>query len=132
MLDQISTLCLDGPNDCEVVMVGDFNLSDVLWDCATVVCPDNTKDKKFILQKKFLDKFAESSLYWQLIIDGTITRRRMYNCKLQDSLLDQVLVTEPALIMDTEVSQLYQYKNKVWRHTRILLHRKIKMVIFNK
>ena len=96
MLDQISTLCLDGPNDCEVVMVGDFNLSDVLWDCATVVCPDNTKDKKFILQKKFLVKFAESSLYWQLIIDGTITRRRMYNCKLQDSLLDQVLVTEPA------------------------------------
>ena len=103
MLNEVSTLCSNKPTDCEVAMFGDFNLPDVLWDSATVVCPENTKDKKFIIQKKFVETLIDCGLHWHLN-DGTITRRRKYKDELQEALLDQVLSTEPALIMDTDVT----------------------------
>ena len=35
MLDQISSLCANKPDDCELFIAGDFNLPNILWDSAS-------------------------------------------------------------------------------------------------
>lgn len=106
MIDQIKnlkTLILSG---IEVMIVGDFNLPEVLWDSGSVVSPQATNNKQLLIQRKFLDTFQDTGLYWQLS-DGTVTRRRLYNGSLQESLLDQVLISDPALILQCKIiSQL--------------------------
>ena len=86
----------------EIVVVGDFNLPNVVWDSGSVMAPHSTKNKELIIQKKFIDVFQDTGLYWQLN-DGTITRTRMYNGQLQESLLDQVLVSDPVINLQCEV-----------------------------
>lgn len=103
MIDQIKNLKSLMPSGSEMMLVGDFNLPDVLWNTGTVDCPSDTKNRQFLVQKKFIDMFLETGLFWHLP-DGTVTRRRMYNGALQESLLDQVLTSDPALILDCEVS----------------------------
>ena len=103
LIDQINNLKLSFPFGTEIMILGDFNLPDVLWDTGTVVCPQNTKNRQYIIQKKFIDTFLDNELHWHLN-DGTITRRRIYGGSLQESLLDQVLTSDPALLVDCVVS----------------------------
>ncbi len=102
MLDQIQdlkSLILEGT---EVLMVGDFNLPNVLWDSGSVVSPVGTKNRKLVLQKKFIRTFQDVGLQWQLK-DGTVTRRRLYNGVMQESFLDQVLTTDSTIIQGCTV-----------------------------
>ena len=100
IIDNINKI--DLTNDCELVIVGDFNLPDVSWDAGIVVCPVGSTNKSFILQKDFLDMFNYKNLTW-LLDDSYITRRRMVNGILQESLLDQILVSNINISRDLRI-----------------------------
>jgi hypothetical protein len=85
----------------ELQVYGDFNLPNVNWDTSTVNCPINTVNPFFTIQRDFLEVLTSKGLT-PLIEDGTVTRRRMVNGILQESLLDQVLVSNPNTIINTE------------------------------
>ena len=103
MINEIRNLKSVIPAGTELMVVGDFNLPNVLWDTGTVECPPETKNKQFIIQKKFVDMFLDAGLFWHLQ-DGTVTRRRMYDGVLQESHLDQVLTSDPALMLNCQVT----------------------------
>lgn len=102
MISQIKNLKSVIPSDAELMVVGDFNLPNVCWDTGTVICPTQTRNKHFGIQKKFVDMFLDEGLFWHLP-DGTTTRRRMYNGVLQESHLDQILTTDPAILLNFEI-----------------------------
>ena len=78
----------------ELHIYGDFNLPNVSWDTLTVNCPVNTINPFYTVQRDFLETLIETGLT-PVIKDGTITRRRVVGDTLQESLLDQVLVSNP-------------------------------------
>ena len=102
MIEKINSLKTIIPCDSELMLVGDFNLPNVSWDTATVICPPETRNKFFKLQKKFVDMFLDAGLFWHLP-DGTTTRRRMYDGVLQESHLDQVFTSDPATLLECEL-----------------------------
>ena len=86
----------------EMVVLGDFNLPNVAWNTGTVNCPLGSKNKLFILQKDFLDMFHYNNLTW-LMDDSYITRRRIVSGTLQESLLDQILVSNVDISRDLKI-----------------------------
>ena len=87
------------PNQ-ELILVGDFNLPDVSWNSGKVKAPKDTIDKSLILQRSYLTLFHEMNLQWCLNDDNITRSRLLSNGILQESCLDQVLVSNPALIFD--------------------------------
>ena len=85
----------------ELHIYGDFNLPNVNWDTSTVNCPNNTINTFYTIQHEFLESLSEKGLT-PLIKDGIITRRRTVNGFLQESLLDQVLVSNPNSVDNVE------------------------------
>ena len=83
-------------NENEVILVGDFNLSDVCWVSGTVSGPADTTDKFKCLQQEFLDMFTALGYAWH--ITDEITRRRMVAGVLQESTLDQVFSSNSAIV----------------------------------
>ena len=65
-------------------------------------CPTGTANKPYILQKNFLDMFNYKKLTW-LLDDSHVTRRRLVDGKLQESLLDQILVSNIDMSRDFKV-----------------------------
>ena len=57
---------------------------------------------KLLLQKEFLDMFHYKNLIW-LMDDSYVTRRRLVNGSLQESLLDQVLVSNVDISRDLNI-----------------------------
>ena len=102
IINAITSLCDSMSADTQFMLVGDFNLPSVSWDTGSVNCPLDTKNKNFVLQKKFVNMFQENGLYWH-IPDGTVTRRRLYNGELQESHLDQVFTSDPAIFSGFEI-----------------------------
>ena len=90
MIEQIGKL--DVGDGYELVIAGDFNLPDVSWDTGVVKCPLATTNKSFTLQQEFLSMFNYKNLSW-LLDDSYVTRRRVVNGIMQESLLDQILVS---------------------------------------
>ena len=80
-------------------ILGDFNLPDVHWGTNTVNCPVNTRNTFYTMQQKYLDLFSQHGLT-ACINDGTVTRRRLVDGTLQESLLDQVLVSDLNSVVD--------------------------------
>ena len=93
---------LDIPPGGEMVVVGDFNMPDVEWNTGIVKCPVSTVDKRFAIQQQMLDMFYSKSLSW-VLGDDIVTRRRLVDGVLQESLLDQVLVTNLDIVRNTRV-----------------------------
>ena len=58
MLDNLSIAVNRLITDNEIIMMGDFNLPDVLWDLGVVACPINTVNQKYVVQQLFLDFFV--------------------------------------------------------------------------
>ena len=101
IMNQIRSLAL--VDDQELIVVGDFNLPDVCWNSGRVNSPKDTINQKLLLQKAYLDLFHETNMKWCLN-NSHITRRRLLeNGVLQESCLDQVLVPNPALILDFKI-----------------------------
>lgn len=99
LLNCINTLKCE-PSE-ELHIYGDFNLPNVQWDIGRVDCPTNSRNPFFVIQRDFLDALTEKGLT-PLVKDGTITRRRVVNDVLQESLLDQVLVSNPNTVENVE------------------------------
>ena len=75
------------PPGGEMVVIGDFNMPDVEWNTGIVRCPISTVNKHFLIQQRMMDMFYSKSLSW-VFGDDTITRRRLVDGVLQESLLD--------------------------------------------
>ena len=99
LLNSIKSLKQD-PNE-ELQIYGDFNLPNVLWQSGIVNCPVNTNNTFFTIQIDFLNALLEKGLF-PLIEDNVITRRRLVNGILQESLLDQVLVSNKNTVENIE------------------------------
>ncbi len=85
-------------DNIEKVFLGDFNLSDVSWIGGTVKCSVDAANKNLQAQRQYLDTVHSAGLTW--LLTDQVTRRRLVGDKVQESLLDQVLCTEDALIRD--------------------------------
>ena len=100
IIEQINMIDIE--DEQELVLVGDFNLPDVSWNSGIVNCSLETKNKSYLLQKDFLDMFHYKNLTW-LMDDSYITRRRLVNGTLQESLLDQILVSNVDMSRDLRI-----------------------------
>eukprot|EP00116_Pleurobrachia_bachei_P009496 sb/3469758/ len=87
----------------EIIMMGDFNLPDVLWDVGVVKCPSNTSNQKYLIQQMFLDFFVQHDLTW-VISDGVKTRRRQVLNELQAATLDNVLTSDYNIFADVNMT----------------------------
>lgn len=95
LIDELNTLPVN--DSSEVIIVGDFNLPNVNWKSGCVEAPDNTTDRNLRNQMNYLDFFIRKGLSWH--IKDTITRRRLVNDYLQESILDQLLTTNMSMIV---------------------------------
>ena len=100
LLKCIDNIC-SGDLFSETIIVGDFNLPDVSWVTGSVNCNIATTNQKLMNQSKFIDLFNDRGLTW--CFTSEITRRRLVKGVLQESLLDQVLVTNDALLTNVEI-----------------------------
>ena len=100
LITQINSL--EVPSGGEMVVIGDFNMPDVEWNTGIVKCPISTVDKRFVIQQQMLDMFYSKNLSW-VFDDDIITRRRLVDGVLQESLLDQVLVTNLDIVRNTRI-----------------------------
>ena len=102
LLQQIRNLTKMLTDDTQIMLTGDFNLPNVLWNTGSVNCPNLTRNKQFTVQQNFINLFQETGMHWHLP-DGSITRQRMYDGKLQESLLDQILTSDPVILNSYEI-----------------------------
>ena len=99
LLSQIENLKLSPSED--LIVLGDFNFPNVNWDNLTANCNTNTINNNLIIQKRYLDMFSEKGLT-PVLNNGTVTRRRVVDNVLQESHLDQVLITNSDFITNAE------------------------------
>ena len=92
---------MKGDKDIEKVLLGDFNYSDISWVSGNVVAPVNSTNQHVKNQQSFLETVHDNGLSW--LLTDQVTRRRMVKDKLQESLIDQVFVTEEALVTDFNI-----------------------------
>ena len=89
-------------NPFETVLVGDLNLPNVSWETGSLKnCNSDTKNVSLLQQLEFIDAFNQLGLQWSLV--NEITRCRMVQGVLQESLLDQVLYTNDALVSSVKL-----------------------------
>ena len=89
-------------NVFETLLVGDFNLPDISWETCCLKNGNNCTSNKLLLQQlEYMDVFNQKGLKWSLV--NEITRRRLVKGVLQESLLDQVLFTNDALVSSTKL-----------------------------
>ena len=99
LLSSIKDICKTS-NKFETVVVGDFNLHDVSWDTGNVKCPQVTQNELFLQQMQYVETL-ELGMKW--FLTNETTRRRLVNGVLQESILDQVLFTNEALVTDVKI-----------------------------
>ena len=100
LLSSIKDICKTS-NKFETVVVCDFNLPDVSWDTGNVKCPQVTQNELFLQQMQYVETFNELGMKW--FLTNETTRRRLVNGVLQESILDQVLFTNEALVTDVKL-----------------------------
>ena len=97
LLDYLNKYLEAIPVSHDIIMLGDFNLPNVSWNTGAVACQSDTANKKFIIQRMFLDLFNSHDLTW-LLNDNQITRRRVVSEILQESVLDQILLQDSNML----------------------------------
>ena len=101
LLKCINDIC-NKSNVFETLLLGDLNLPDISWETGSLRnCNSDTNNKFLLQQLEFIDLFNKLGLMWSLI--NEITRRRVVQGVLQESLLDQVLYTNEALVSDVKL-----------------------------
>ena len=100
LLSSIKDICKTS-NKFETVVVGDFNLPNVSWDTGNVKCPQVTQNELFLQQMQYVETFNELGMKW--FLTNETTKRRLVNGVLQESILDQVLFTNEALVIDVKL-----------------------------
>ena len=100
LLNCIETICKES-NDYETILLGDFNLPNISWVNGNISGISSTENKCLSLQLDYLNLFTEKGLHWCLT--NEITRRKMVDGTLQESLLDQILSTNDALVASFKI-----------------------------
>ena len=100
LLSCLHNIC-DESNDFETILMGDFNLSKVSWEIGSIVGSVGSKDKNLCTQQMYMNMFNDKGLSW--FFTDEVTRRRLVKDTLQQSLLDQVLYTNDALVNDCQI-----------------------------
>ena len=100
LLNCIEKICHED-NDFETVMIGDFNLPNVSWENGTVKAPLDSNNKVLINQERYMNLFNDKGMTWYFTDE--ITRRSLVKHTLQESLLDQVLYSNDALVSDVQL-----------------------------
>ena len=95
LISCIKSICSER-NDFETLLLGDFNLPNVLWETGSINSNIASKNQFLVTQQKYMDVFNDSGLTWYFT--NETTRRRLVKDTLQESLLDQVLYTNDALV----------------------------------
>ena len=100
LISCIDSICNDKIYN-ETILLGDFNLPDACWITGSVKCNADTDNKILINQCKFMELFNIKGLSWHF--SNETTRRRLVKGVLQESLLDQVLTTNDALLNSIKI-----------------------------
>jgi hypothetical protein len=91
----------DEKNDYETILLGDFNLPNVSWDTGVLNAKVSSTNKALGIQGKFIELFNDKGMTWYFKTEST--RRRLVNGVLQESLLDQILYTNDALVNSCKI-----------------------------
>ena len=81
--------------------MGNFNVADVSWKTGNVKCSELTTNDSLLLQREYMDLFNELGMKW--FLTNETTRRRLVNGVLQENILDQVLYTNEALVIEVKL-----------------------------
>ena len=100
LLSSIKDTC-KASDTYEIILVGDFNLADVSWETGSVKCSELTTNDNLLLQREYMDLFNELGMKW--FLTNETTRRRLVNGVLQESIPDQVLYTNEALVIEAKL-----------------------------
>ena len=100
MLSCIKGIC-KASNTYETIVVGDFNLPDVSWETGNIKCSHLMQTDNLLNQMEYMELFNELGMKW--FLTNEITRRRLVNGVLQESILDQVSFTNEALVTDVKL-----------------------------
>ena len=100
LLSCIKEICKTS-NTYETIVVGDFNLPDVSWETVNIKCSHLTQNDNLLNQMEYMELFNELGMKW--FLTNETTRRRLVNGVLQESILDQVLFTNEALVTDVKL-----------------------------
>ena len=87
------------------MVVGDFNLPDVSWETGNIKCSHLTKNDNLLNQMEYMELSNELGMKW--FLTNEITRRRLVNGVFQESTLDQVLLTNEALVTDVKLLAIF-------------------------
>ena len=96
----IDSICNDKVYD-ESLLLGDFNLPEVCWVTGSVNCNAYTDNKVLLNQIRYMELFNIKGLSWYFT--NETTRRRLVKGVLQESLLDQVITTNDAILNSVEI-----------------------------
>ena len=100
LISCIKSIC-SKRNDFETLLLGDFNLPNVSWETGSINSNIASKNQFLVNQQKYMDVFNDSGLTWYFT--NETTRRRLVKDTLQESLLDQVLYTNDALVNSCKI-----------------------------
>ena len=91
----IRNLCV-GHSPNETIVVGDFNLPEICWVTGTV--GGSVEAGGGNLYSSYMNLITELGLSW--LITDEVTRRRLVGDVIQESTLDQVFVSNDALVVN--------------------------------
>ena len=100
LLECINSICHES-NEFETILIGDFNLPNVSWENGIVKTPKGSNNKVLGNQERYVNLFNDKGMSWYFTDE--ITRRRLVRDTLQESLLDQVLFSNDALVSDVQL-----------------------------
>ena len=100
LLSGLKNICNES-NAFEALLIGDFNLPDISWTTCSAKSKSSTNNIANLQQLDYINLFNELGKSWYLLDE--ITRRKLVNGVLQESLLDQVLYTNEALVTNVEL-----------------------------
>ena len=100
LLSCLKNICNES-NAFEALVIGDFNLPDISWTTCSAKSKSSTNNFAILQQLDYINLFNEVGMSWYLLDE--ITQRKLVNGVLQESLLDQVLYTNEALVTNVEL-----------------------------
>ena len=105
LLNSVLVSCLQDicneHNLFETVLGEDFNLPDISWDTCNLKTSNITTNQIFLQQLEFMTLLNQLGMKWNLI--NEITRHKLVKGVLQESLLDQVLYKNEALVFEVKL-----------------------------
>ena len=107
-------------SDTETMIVGDFNLPNISWISGVLNAPLDSRNKLLNIQKEWLNLVENSGLTW--LLTDEITRRRAFGTTVQESLLDQLFVTNDAMVSEYKIVSPLGKSDHVGLNVELSMH----------